>query len=703
MKRDNIKFFILSLISLSFGMLFIFFIHYLFNKFSGLYPFLGIACVFLPIGFSSLIFFLLEKKIDYIKLKKVFFIILVLILGILPFVIKYDIGQIFLIFIFVVFFVMGSLFLLIHRSDIKDSGYKYYFSFVGFAIGIGLYFLIGYLFSFFISLLFLFIILIFSTWYFSYRKNIYFLLFFFVVLSSVFINTDALNNDFYGNFYIKDIKEDIFSKDTVDVKGVFVNNDYYTFYFPRENFEKFKGSLYELIYSKIMDKPSLLVINGGGGIDVAAGIYFNLKLIDVIEKNPKVIEHLKDSYSTYTGGIYHNRNVMYYRSETFPFLVSSNKKYNIIQVTKFFYKDEPLVDFSIEYIKLYHSLIEKNGIIVFFIRGYDNYTVSVLINTISNYLIPYRKTLYETVRVIKLKNNNYAVIFKPDAFSQDLNIINDFCTQNSYSLLTADKFIDKNTVRKMPNLRDNRSFTYSLFFYDLKTDFLNLKTFISILIFFILLFLIYVYIVLNKKKELKNVYVSSFILYFVFSLTSVGLFIPSFVYKIWVLFENTSFIFSLMFFAISFFTILFYLALKYKVKLNRTSIFVIHSIFLLSLIIYIVFFDSLASLVASYGFIFRVFVLLIVYLPLFISCFSFVFFSIEWGTKINENTFFLSIGNVFVVFGISFFLGCLVNLFLSFDIVWIFTILLQAFALLTFLKLDIFYRKNNYMYRRYGI
>jgi len=88
---------------------------------------------------------------------------------------------------------------------------------------------------------------------------------------------------------------------------------------------------------------------------------------------------------------------------------------------------------------------------------------------------------------------------------------------------------------------------------------------------------------------------------------------------------------------------------------------------------------------------------------LFISCFSFVFFSIEWGTKINENTFFLSIGNVFVVFGISFFLGCLLNLFLSFDIVWIFTILLQTFALLTFLKLDIFYRKNNYMYRRYGI
>jgi len=591
-----------------------------------------------------------------------------------------------------------------HKTEIKNNVSLYYLSFSGIVIGILFYFLIILFLPNSISLFLSIIFITISGWYISWKNNLYILLGSIVVILIVLFNIQKLDNKFYNEISIKDIKENVLSKEEIEVKGVFFNNHYYTFYFNNANVSKFKNSLYELFYNKIIENPYILILNGGGGVDVSAAIYFNIKKIDVTENNLEVIELLKDNFSSYTGGIYHNKNVMYYRSEVLPFLIGQNKKYNIIQINDFQdLLNKPLANFSLEYIEIYTKLLEKKGIIYFVLKKWDKYNVSVILNTISTYLNRFRKTLHETVRIIKLNDNNI-LIFKPEGFNQDeLVKINDFCNQNYYDILTIDKFLDKKELKYLPYIEKHRVFPYSIFSYNFKEDKIISKFAAILIIIGIILTSVLCYIIIKKKKSLKNVYTSNLLLYSILSMSGIGLLIPSIFYYIFPLNEDIFLSNSIIFSGFLFFTIILIPLISYKIKLNKRVVIILHSFSLVFLILSFMFLYNIILFIANFGFIKRIILIIIFLSPIFGTVFSARIFSIRWWSKINEKTIYLNWAIMLLVLSTSILIGFVLTFFGNLVVLWVFSILLELLSLITFLKLDYFYKKNNYIYRRYGI
>jgi SAM-dependent methyltransferase len=83
----------------------------------------------------------------------------------------------------------------------------------------------------------------------------------------------------------------------------------------------------------LLEKPEVLILGAGGGMDVLTALYHKAKNIDAVEVNPQVIDLLRRVYADFAGHIYEKENVRVHRAEGRGFVSGQAKTYDLIQVS----------------------------------------------------------------------------------------------------------------------------------------------------------------------------------------------------------------------------------------------------------------------------------------------------------------------------------------------------------------------------------
>lgn len=153
-----------------------------------------------------------------------------------------------------------------------------------------------------------------------------------------------------------------------EFKSIYIDGNKVSEFVKGENQDFLNYSPFSLAFA-LKNTPSALILESGGSLAVMAAINYNAKKIDAVEKNYQIINLLKEDFSEYTSGIYHNKNVTFYRSETRPFLASLNKKYDLVfingqSIQEGSFKEEPNFLLTREGLEKSYQALNKDGILV---------------------------------------------------------------------------------------------------------------------------------------------------------------------------------------------------------------------------------------------------------------------------------------------------------------------------------------------------
>jgi MFS family permease len=85
-------------------------------------------------------------------------------------------------------------------------------------------------------------------------------------------------------------------------------------------------------YSLLQD-PSVLIIDAGGGLGVLTALHHNSSRINAVEENPIIIELVKEKYDTFSGSIYNNNKVEYTINDGRSYIQSTKEKFDLIELS----------------------------------------------------------------------------------------------------------------------------------------------------------------------------------------------------------------------------------------------------------------------------------------------------------------------------------------------------------------------------------
>ncbi|GAG72730.1 unnamed protein product, partial [marine sediment metagenome] len=79
-------------------------------------------------------------------------------------------------------------------------------------------------------------------------------------------------------------------------------------------------------------KPNsnVVLMNPGGGLDILSALQNNCKKITIVEKNPILINLLKEEYRDFNGNVLNSSKVKVINENDRNFIASSKKKYDLI-------------------------------------------------------------------------------------------------------------------------------------------------------------------------------------------------------------------------------------------------------------------------------------------------------------------------------------------------------------------------------------
>jgi hypothetical protein len=95
----------------------------------------------------------------------------------------------------------------------------------------------------------------------------------------------------------------------------------------------FTGYLPSTLPYRLVEKPSALVIDAGGGLGVLTALYFNSSKIYAVEENPLIVDLVRDEFSSFSGSIYSDEGVDVSVSDGRSFIETSEEKYGIIELS----------------------------------------------------------------------------------------------------------------------------------------------------------------------------------------------------------------------------------------------------------------------------------------------------------------------------------------------------------------------------------
>lgn len=79
--------------------------------------------------------------------------------------------------------------------------------------------------------------------------------------------------------------------------------------------------------------PDVMVIGVGGGIDIMIALYQNASSVTAVELNKAMIKMGTETYSDYTGGLFHDSRVNLFNEDGRTHLMRTNKKFDLIQLS----------------------------------------------------------------------------------------------------------------------------------------------------------------------------------------------------------------------------------------------------------------------------------------------------------------------------------------------------------------------------------
>jgi hypothetical protein len=83
----------------------------------------------------------------------------------------------------------------------------------------------------------------------------------------------------------------------------------------------------------LIEKPEVLILGAGGGMDVLMALYHKAKRIDAVEVNPQVVDLVQRAHTSFAGHIYEREEVRVHVAEARGFVAGSAKTYDLIQVS----------------------------------------------------------------------------------------------------------------------------------------------------------------------------------------------------------------------------------------------------------------------------------------------------------------------------------------------------------------------------------
>ncbi|GAB4322970.1 MAG: hypothetical protein Kow0059_18220 [Candidatus Sumerlaeia bacterium] len=94
----------------------------------------------------------------------------------------------------------------------------------------------------------------------------------------------------------------------------------------------FNHTIYGLPYT-LLNRPKVLVIGLGGGIDIQTALFFGAEHVTGIELNAAAVEAVRGPFSDFTGGIYHRPDVQIHTIDGRTFIWRNREKFDLIQMT----------------------------------------------------------------------------------------------------------------------------------------------------------------------------------------------------------------------------------------------------------------------------------------------------------------------------------------------------------------------------------
>ena len=82
----------------------------------------------------------------------------------------------------------------------------------------------------------------------------------------------------------------------------------------------------------LLDRPEVLVLGAGSGVDVLQALYHQSRHIDAVELNPQVIKLVNEVYADFTGALYEQPGITVHNREARGFVSAGKKRYDLIQL-----------------------------------------------------------------------------------------------------------------------------------------------------------------------------------------------------------------------------------------------------------------------------------------------------------------------------------------------------------------------------------
>ncbi len=94
----------------------------------------------------------------------------------------------------------------------------------------------------------------------------------------------------------------------------------------------FLGAMTSALPYHLVQRPEVLVLGAGGGMDVLQALYHGADRVDAVELNPQMVALVRDAYRDFAGGLYQHERVRVHVAEARGFVSATDARYDLIQV-----------------------------------------------------------------------------------------------------------------------------------------------------------------------------------------------------------------------------------------------------------------------------------------------------------------------------------------------------------------------------------
>jgi len=233
-------------------------------------------------------------------------------------------------------------------------------------------------------------------------------------------------------------------------------------------------------------KPNsnVVLMNPGGGLDILSALQNNCKKITIVEKNPILINLLKEEYRDFNGNVLNSSKVKVINENDRNFIASSKKKYDLIflclddsykVVTAGTYSLGENYEYTVEAIKQYYNHLEINGILCIsrWLQLPPSESLKIFSTILSSLDELNIKDPQDYVCAIRSFSTSFIMVKNGKFSNEEKQGVKDFCDERGFDLIYYSNIMPDETNK---NIKINKPYYYECFSKIIgidKEDFIN--------------------------------------------------------------------------------------------------------------------------------------------------------------------------------------------------------------------------------------